>query len=147
MKKSIFYLFAVICTMCLFTACSDDDDNDGPLTVDSVVGTYKGTLTVLGAPTPDTSISLIKVSDSKVTIELKDFSFLGQSLGDIVVEGCDAKQNGNKMDIDGSGNVSIVLGTFPVVVDGSSDGKTLNITINIAGTPAGDLAVSYVGNK
>lgn len=77
MKKSIFYLFAVICTMCLFTACSDDDDNDGPLIVDNVVGTYKGTLTVLGAPTPDTSISLIKVSDSEVTIELKDFSFLG----------------------------------------------------------------------
>lgn len=47
------------------------------------------------------------------------------------------------MDIDGSGNVSIVLGTFPVVVDGSSDGKTLNVTISIAGTPAGDLAVSY----
>ena len=39
-------------------SCSDDDDNDGPLTVDNVVGTYKGTLTVLGAPTPDISISV-----------------------------------------------------------------------------------------
>ena len=27
MKKNLFYyLFAVICTVCLFTACSDDDD-------------------------------------------------------------------------------------------------------------------------
>ena len=27
MKKSVFYyLFAVICTVCLFTACSDDDE-------------------------------------------------------------------------------------------------------------------------
>lgn len=96
MKKSIFYLFAVVCTVCLFAACSDDDDDDKVLTVDNIVGAYSGTLTVLGAPTPNTPISLIKVSDSKVKIELKDFKFLGQSLGDIVVDGCNAKQNGKK---------------------------------------------------
>ena len=27
MKKNLFYLFALICSMSLFTACSDDDDN------------------------------------------------------------------------------------------------------------------------
>ena len=26
MKKNLFYLFALICSMSLFTACSDDDD-------------------------------------------------------------------------------------------------------------------------
>lgn len=32
MKKSVFYyLFAVICTVCLFTACSDDDDDDNKI--------------------------------------------------------------------------------------------------------------------
>ena len=28
MKKNLFYLFALICSMSLFTACSDDDDPD-----------------------------------------------------------------------------------------------------------------------
>lgn len=26
MKKNLFYLFALICSMSLFTACSDDDE-------------------------------------------------------------------------------------------------------------------------
>lgn len=30
MKKNLFYLFALVCSMSLFTACSDDDDNDEP---------------------------------------------------------------------------------------------------------------------
>lgn len=47
MKKSVFYyLFAVICTVCLFTACSDDDDDNKILTVDNIVGTYPGDLDV-----------------------------------------------------------------------------------------------------
>lgn len=49
MKKSVFYyLFAVICTVCLFTACSDDDDDDNKkaLTVDNIVGTYPGDLDI-----------------------------------------------------------------------------------------------------
>lgn len=36
MKKNLFYLFASICSMSLFTACSDDDDEVSPWT-----GTYK----------------------------------------------------------------------------------------------------------
>ena len=53
MKKSVFYyLFAVICTVCLFTACSDDDDDDNKvLTVDNIVGTYPGDLDVTLAGT------------------------------------------------------------------------------------------------
>ncbi|KAA3162099.1 DUF4925 domain-containing protein, partial [Akkermansia sp. BIOML-A61] len=27
MKKNLFFLFALICSMSLFTACSDDDDD------------------------------------------------------------------------------------------------------------------------
>ena len=27
MKKNLLYLFALICSVSLFTACSDDDDN------------------------------------------------------------------------------------------------------------------------
>ncbi len=30
MKKNLFYLFALICSMSLFTACSDDDEAPVP---------------------------------------------------------------------------------------------------------------------
>ena len=48
MKKSIFYyLFAVVCTVCLFTACSDDDNDDKvTLIVDNIVGTYPGKMDI-----------------------------------------------------------------------------------------------------
>ena len=42
MKKNLFYLLALICSVSLFTACSDDDDNgsDGE-TVSPYIGTYR----------------------------------------------------------------------------------------------------------
>ena len=42
MKKNLFYLFALICSMSLFTACSDDDDPVYPIE-EELAGTYKGT--------------------------------------------------------------------------------------------------------
>ena len=89
-------------------SCSDDDDNDGPLTVDNVVGTYKGTLKVLQESIPNTSISLTKVSDSKINIELKNFTFSSIPVGDIKVE-CDVWSSENGLEITGSGNVTIAI--------------------------------------
>lgn len=44
--------------------------------------------------------------------------------------------------------MTISLGTFPVVVDGDSDGKTLKMSIKITGTPGlGDITVGFTGNK
>lgn len=40
MKKNLFYLFALICSVSLFTACSDDDDNGNDKPVNPLVGTY-----------------------------------------------------------------------------------------------------------
>ena len=103
---------------------------------------------VVGTAIPNTSIYVTKESDSKVTIELKNFSFRPITIGDIKVEGCDVKANGSKLDIDGENEVTISLGTFPVVVDGDSDGKTLKMSIKITGTPGlGDITVGFTGNK
>lgn len=48
MKKNLFYLFALICSMSLFTACSDDDDApDYSKAIESeIAGDYKGTLDI-----------------------------------------------------------------------------------------------------
>ena len=83
MKKSVFYyLFAVICTVCLFTACSDDDDDNKILTVDNIVGTYPGDLDVTLAGTEvakDVAASIVvtRVDDSKVKVSLSNFTIPG----------------------------------------------------------------------
>lgn len=154
MKKRIFYyLFAVVCAVCVFTACSDDDDdNNGPLTVDNVVGTYKGTLNIsaLGTSIPNTSIFVTKVSDSKINIELKNFEFNGIPVGDIKVE-CNVTADGNDLDVNGKGNVTIAEMenlTVPVVVDGDVNSTTLDIDITISEIPLlGTIKVEFEGKK
>ena len=47
MKKNYFYLlFMALCTVCMFTACSSDDDDDKdtnkPIVLNDIVGTYNG---------------------------------------------------------------------------------------------------------
>ena len=42
MKKNLFYLFALICSMSLFTACSNDDDPDYTQVIENeIAGEYK----------------------------------------------------------------------------------------------------------
>ena len=60
MKKNLLYLWALICSVALFTACSSDDDNDisgnNPpeeevvVTAPDVVGTYWGNLDISMKP-------------------------------------------------------------------------------------------------
>lgn len=83
MKKSIFYyLFAVVCTVCLFTACSDDDNDDKvTLIVDNIVGTYPGKMDIRltgnsVASDIAASITVGKVSDGKVKVSLSNFTMV-----------------------------------------------------------------------
>ncbi len=46
MKKNLFYLFALVCSMSLFIACSDDDPDYSTAIDGEIVGNYKGTLNV-----------------------------------------------------------------------------------------------------
>lgn len=47
-EKKCFLFVCCVCTMCLFAACSDDDDDNKVLTVNDIVGTYAGSLDVAG---------------------------------------------------------------------------------------------------
>ena len=89
MKKNLLYLWALICSVALFTACSSDDDNDisgnnppeeeAVVTAPDVVGTYWGNLDI--SMKPDNSdqetvigngiakfITISQVSDTEVKI-------------------------------------------------------------------------------
>ena len=60
MKKNLLYLWTLICSVALFTACSSDDDNDisgnnppeeeAVVTAPDVVGTYWGNLDISMKP-------------------------------------------------------------------------------------------------
>lgn len=106
MKKNLFfYLFAVLCTVSLFTSCSDDDEPTVtvPGNVD-VAGDYKGTLDVklvsAGIETPAGTVpsqlvSVIKSGENTVDLKITNFSFSGMPLGDVELNGCQLTDGGN----------------------------------------------------
>lgn len=86
MKKNLFYyLFAVLCTVALFTACSDDDgpgDDGGDIKkvlMENTLGTYSGDLTVRLEELPSfepitQKIFVEQESADKVKLSLRNFS-------------------------------------------------------------------------
>jgi len=136
MKKNFFYyLFAVICSVALFTSCSDDDDAVKGLTIDNVVGTFTGDLSVLQQPIPNTSITVIKVDANTVKVALKDFKFGELVIGDITAN-CKATldKEGDDFDLNGQTTLTVAaLGNveLPIVIEGEVDAKELDIDINI----------------
>lgn len=156
MKKSIFYyLFAVVCTVCLFTACSDDDDDDkkATLTVDNIVGTYPGKMDIklVGAPVVSdmsTSISVVKVNDSKVKVSLSNFTIpnLLPSPVDIEAE-CAVTPSTDELKLTGTTTIDLTainLGNLDVTVAGDADGKELDLDITV--TKMG-VVVEFDGQK
>lgn len=77
MKKNLFYLFALICSMSLFTACSDDDD-DKHFPTDEVNTTFTSTdtsnqllLTYSGEPMLGKSVTFNTTDGKTATLILK----------------------------------------------------------------------------
>lgn len=152
MKKSfLMCLFAALCTVVSFTACSsdDDDDNTVAVSVDDIAGTYDGTLSVLGS-TIDEEIKIEKINDTKVKVRLEDFSFSGMPIGDIAAE-CSATPDNNKILINGNAIVTVAMlgnAELPVTVNGNATDKELDLTINITDIPAiGTISVNFNGTK
>lgn len=150
MKKNfIFCLLATFCSISLFTACSDDDDNNVDTTINDIVGTYDGTLQVLGQPI-DEKITLEKISDSKVKVILEDFEFMGMPIGDISAECMAVKDDDGHLDLTGTSTVFVAMfeAELPVAINGDADGKNLELEITIQEIPnIGVLSVEFNGNK
>lgn len=78
MKKNLFYLFALICSVSLFTACSDDDDDTPKFPKDEVNATYTSTdasnqlqLLYSGEPMLGKSVTFNTTDGKTATIVLK----------------------------------------------------------------------------
>ena len=155
MKKNLFfYLFAVLCTMPLFTSCSDDDE---PVVIpvdEEIAGNYKGTLDVtvdgnkLAAVVQRVSVS--KSGDNAIDLSISDFSFMGIEVGDINLNDCVLTPNGEKYEFAGVTSVSNTLLTADVDATGYCSNGALHLDLDIDATLGGvkqAVKVVYEGTR
>lgn len=144
MKKSLLYLFMLVCSVTLFTGCSDDDDTEF-VQVTDISGDYQGRLVVSinGSAAEPVSqlISIVKSGEqnSQVLLSLRDFSFAGQLVGDIevpctVVEKDGVQEFSGQKDLSFTTEFGAALGTLPTSVNGTVEGKSINIKIGVTVT-------------
>lgn len=157
MKKNLFLcLFAALCTMGTFTACSSDDESGviTPAAAD-VTGNYKGNLDVMvdaaNLPTVENQLVLVtKAGESTVSLSISDFSFMGISIGDINLNECQLSGSGDKYTFTGTTKVNAAILTADVDAEGTFEGDKLTINMDIAaslGSVKQTVKVVYTGTK
>lgn len=157
MKKNLFLcLFAALCTMGTFTACSSDDESGviTPAAAD-VTGNYKGNLDVMvdaaNLPTVENQlVSVTKAGESTVSLSISDFSFMGISIRDINLNECQLSGSGDKYTFTGTTKVNAAILTADVDAEGTFEGDKLTINMDIAaslGSVKQTVKVVYTGTK
>lgn len=140
MKKNLFYVFALICSMSLFTACSDDDDVVILPIEQDMAGSYKGELeiavnntTVAPGIPQKVYISKSTAGDNQLRLELKKFSFGSLNLGDIQVDPCAVTELNGTYSFSGKQTLALAapLGSCPVTVTGTIKGSAISINIGV----------------
>lgn len=161
-KRLFYYLFAVLCTVTLFTSCSDDDGDDTPTVIpieQEMAGDYKGTMDVyyVGVPDPIASglsqkVYVTKASDTAVKLELRDFVFfLGSeelNLGTIAVENCPVTVEGTSYKFSGNQKMTLLVGDCDVAVSGTIGSGNLAMIVDVkVGGGTLQVKVDYKGTK
>ena len=156
MKKNLFYLFALICSMSLFTACSDDDDApDYSKVIESeIAGNYKGSLTVTveGTPMPSEpqKIKIEKASPSAINLSLADFSFMGIAIGDVELKNCALSQNGDTYTFTGTQELKVDALSCTINAKGTVTNGAVKVDMDIDATVGGlkqSVKVVYEGTR
>lgn len=138
MKKNLFYLLVLFCSIGVFNACSDDDDD--PIVVDdSITGVYKGTMGIIvdldGTKLPEESLTqkiyIEKTGDNKMKLQLKNFQFNGIAVGDIVVNDIEVKNDGQVHAFSSETKSDLTIGTCDLDIDGKIKGEKANVTIKV----------------
>lgn len=153
MKKSLFfYLFAVLCTMSLFTSCSDDDD--AVSLAEIVAGDYDGTLDIamdmggmsvsVGKDIEET-VEVTKVTDAAVDLRIQGFSIIGMDLGNIELKNSQLTEvRDGVYDFTASSNLNVV-GMLSATVNGTGEfsGNTLTLNLDITDIALDGNDVTY----
>lgn len=153
MKKNLFYLFALICSMSLFTACSDDDDTTWQqIPTDEISVEDGATLNINGEISKTGTVQMTVKNQSEATLALKNV-IPGYSDLDVNVEL--EKKADNSFLFAGTTEVNTAPSTrevasdpaiLTVEVDGTItlDGK---VTVNINASGPGLLVGTYTGEQ
>ncbi|WP_373184148.1 PCMD domain-containing protein [Bacteroides ovatus] len=154
MKRNLFYLLMLVCSMSVFTACSDNDEPNIPIEKE-LAGTYKGALDIvmngsnLGTNIPK-NISITKAGVSSINLELKDFSFGSLNFETIAIQDCAMDKYRDRYTFTGSQTLKFAapLGECPVVVNGTIIGNkvTANLDITVSALSQ-TVKVVYEGAK
>lgn len=166
MKKNLFfYLFAVLCTVSLFTSCSDNDEPAVTVPVSAnVAGNYKGALNVTlkmetgdvpAGNVPAQLVSVTNAGENTVDLKISNFSFSGMQLGDIEVSGCQLTDAGNgKYTFTATSSMDVTgLLSAGIKANGVFEDKTLTLDLDIddvklMGSPVPyTVKVTYSGTK
>ena len=150
MKKSLLYLFMLICSVSLFTACSDDDPEtirDG-----EIDGVYWGKLDVDAAGVIEVNditqkVYISKTGENQIKMELRNFSFQTLNLGTIAVEQISVQKNGNSYTFAGSQNITLLVGECAVTVNGTIEGDKLAMNIAVVAGGTLNVKVDFAGTK
>ena len=157
MKKSLLYLFMLVCSVSLFSSCGDDDDEvKYPIDTD-LAGGYIGKLSVVvdGNQMGTTENQKIAIAQSnkganQIALSLKNFTFL-INVGDIEVDPCTVKAIDGGYSFEGQQNLDLVapLGNCPISILGTVKGSNINIEIGVkVGAPLNqDVKATFVGTK
>lgn len=159
MKKRLFYLFALICSMSLFVACSDDDSTPADYSQviqAEIAGGYKGELkvNVMGQDMPSAyqKIMVEKASTTAINLFITDFAFMGIPVGDVELLNCELTPNGNAYTFTGTTTVKVEVAGLDADVEaqGSVANGTLSLNLNIKamlGSMEQDVKVTFAGTK
>lgn len=157
MKKSLLYLFMLVCSVSIFMSCSDDDDEVKYPIDTELAGGYVGNLSVNvdGNQMGTTENQKITISQSnkgtnQIALSLKNFTFL-VNVGDIEVDPCTVKAIDSGYAFEGQQNLDLVqpLGNCPVSISGTVKGSNINIEIGVkVGAPLNqNVKATFVGRK
>lgn len=158
MKKKVLYLFVLVCSLGLFTACNKEDDKLDPIG-DNITGVFLGELKIsLDGEKPSADADAIpqkvyitKTGDNTVEMQLKNFSFGGLKLGTIKVDRCDATKEGDSYRFTGAQTMELdVVGNCDVTLSGVITGDKIEMDIDVVatmGTTVLNVRVVFAGDK
>lgn len=151
MKRNLFYLLMMVCSLSIFVSCSDDDDveyiKDGEFD-----GVYMGTLDVdavdlITVNDIPQKIYITKTGENLFKMELKNFWFESIEIGTIVVDNISVTKTGESCTFKGNSELQLVVGQCAVTVDGTITGKNTKIIIGVNVSDGLKVNVDFEGSK
>lgn len=139
MKKNLFYLFTLICSMSLFTACSDDDDETWKKIPQTEISGDDATLNINGTPSTTGSVTMTVKNESEATLALNNV-IPGYPKLNVDVEL--QKQADNSYKFAGASQVN----TAPVTRLASSEPAILSVEVDGTITLDGKVSLNVTAN-